>query len=168
MIEVKRLSIDNLPDIRKVTDTVRKSLVNDSWFIPMSDETMDNMFAADTTLSVYGAFDDGVLAAVALIDIDPEEMLDLVSAMDLPLSACGELGACVVLPDHRGKNLMYLVCRKLISIAQEMGLKYLVASAHPDNIASNRTLQKLGMEHVKTLVRCGGYIRNAYRIELDK
>ena len=168
MIEVKKLTEIDLPNIRHVTEVVRKSLAHDSWFIPMSDETMDNMFSVNSTLTVFGAFDEGELAAVALIDTDPDEMRDLTSAMDLDVSAGGELGACVVLPDHRGKNLMYLVCRQLITVAEDMGLAYLVASAHPENIASNRSLQKLGMEYVTTLVRCGDYIRNAYRILLSK
>jgi RimJ/RimL family protein N-acetyltransferase len=43
-----------------------------------------------------------------------------------------------------------------------MGLAYLVASAHPDNVASNRSLKKLGMEHKQTLVRGEKFLRNAY------
>lgn len=166
MIQIRRLNSADLPAVRYVTEAVRSSLVNDAWFIPMSEETMDAMFSEGSTLTVYGAFEGDTLAAVALIDTDIEEMADLTGSMKLPGDAGAELGACVVLPEHRGKNLMYLVCQQLVTVARDMGLSYLVASAHPDNIASNHSLKKLGMKHRATLIRCGGYLRNAYCLPL--
>lgn len=166
MIQIRELNSADLPAVRYVTDTVRSALVNETWFIPMSEEIMDAMFSEVSTLTVYGAFNGDTLAAVALIDTDPDEMADLTTAMKLPGDTGGELGACVVLPEYRGKNLMYLVCEKLVAAAKDMGLSYLVASAHPDNIASNHSLKKLGMEHRTTLTRSGIYLRNAYCLVL--
>ena len=162
MIEIKKLDCNDLPAVRHVMDIVRGSLANDSWFIPMSEETMEGMFSCNTTLTVYGAFVDGILAAIALIDTDVDEMADLTTAMNLPSNTGGELGACVVLPEYRGQHLMHLVCSHLVTVAKDMGLAYLVASAHPDNVASNRSLKKLGMEHRQTLVRGEKFLRNAY------
>lgn len=162
MVDIRKLVDSDLPSVRYVMGAVRNALANDAWFIPMSDDTMDSMFSASSTLTVYGAFVDNELAAVALIDTDPGEMADLTAVMDLPADTGGELGACVVLPEHRGKKLMYLVCRELVAAAKEMGLNYLVASAHPDNSASNCSLKKLGMECKTTLTRSGDYLRNAY------
>ena len=167
MITIRMLNSEDLPAVRRTMEAVRSTLTNTAWFIPMPDETMDAMFSDGTTLTVCGAFEDDELAAIALIDTDVDEMADLVAAMQLPENTLGgELGACVVLPAHRGKNLMYLVCRQLIDEAKQMGLSFLVASAHPDNAASDRSLRKLGMERRVTLTRSGSYLRNGYYLPL--
>ena len=54
----------------------------------------------------------------------------------------------------------------IMSEAKNQGFVYLVATAHPDNIASNTSLSKLGLSYKKTVVRTGGYLRNVYGKEL--
>lgn len=169
MTEVKMLDSSNHVSIRALAKKVESKLIDESWFIPMPEEALENMFASDSTLTVCGAFVDGVLAAIALIDTDPAEMADLSEAMSLPTdAAAAELGACMVLPEYRGNNLMHLVCQRLVAEAKEMGLAFLVASAHPDNAASNKSLKKLGMEHRTTLIRGNSYLRNAYCLLLGE
>ena len=61
---------------------------------------------------------------------------------------------------------MHKVNSKLIEIAKKKGFEYLVATAHPDNVASNKSLAKLGMECKAQIIRAGKYLRNVYMIKL--
>ena len=71
----------------------------------------------------------------------------------------------MVLPEYRGQNLMLDVNNALLNVAKEMGIDYFVATVHPDNIASNRSVQKMGMQLKTTITRTGGYERNVYLLE---
>jgi RimJ/RimL family protein N-acetyltransferase len=50
----------------------------------------------------------------------------------------------------------------LYYIARELKFDYLISTAHPDNIASRKTLEKIGLEPVKTTTVANGYLRKIY------
>lgn len=167
MTEIIRLDKSHLDGFLHINEIILKTLADPEWYIPMSEYNATHLFDDGSGFIVYGAVVDGTLAGVTLIDTEQSEFCDLCDAIGLPDSAkTGELGACMVLPDYRGKNLMYLMNSALIAKAKELGFDYLVASAHPDNIASNTSLKKAGFECKATLIRCSHYLRNAYCIKL--
>lgn len=167
MIEIKRLDKNNQQDFIEFNRVIADNLQNSKWFIPFSQENLLHTFDEGSSLVVYGAFVDGVLACISLFDMNWAEFEEVALAVGVDKKRKGaELGGCMVLPTFRGKNLMFEVNKALISVAKEMGIEYFVATAHPDNVASNRSLQKLGMEQKKTIIRCGEYLRNVYFLEL--
>lgn len=167
MIVVRELNREDHKAVCALIKTVESALANNDWFIPMPETALTHMFDENSTLTVYGAEVDGVLAGISLIDSDVLELSDLANALNLPKDQRGaELGVSMVLPEYRGQHLMRVICEKLVSVAREMGFDYLVASAHEDNLASDRTLLKLGMERKAKLVRHGSYARNAYHMSL--
>ena len=167
MIEIKRLDKNNQQDFIEFNRVIADNLQNSKWFIPFSQENLLHTFDEGSSLVVYGAFVDGVLACISLFDMNWEEFEEVALAIGVDKQKKGaELGGCMVLPSFRGKNLMFEVNKALISVAKEMGIEYFVATAHPDNVASNRSLQKLGMEQKKTIIRGGEYLRNVYFLEI--
>lgn len=167
MKEIRRLDKSNQQDFINFNRIIRENLVNPKWFMPFSEENMIHTFDDGNTLVVYGVFVDGVLAAISLFDTNYQEFKELSLACNLsPDKKGAELGGSMVLPQYRGQNLMLDVNTKLISVAKEMGIDYFVATVHPDNIASNRSVQKLGMQLKTTITRTGGYLRNVYLMEL--
>jgi RimJ/RimL family protein N-acetyltransferase len=130
--------------------------------MPFSEENLQNTFAEGSSLVIYGAFIDGTLGAVSLFDTNQEEFKELAKVCGVSTDKGAELGGSMVLPDFRGQNLMLDINLKLIEVAKRMGLKYFVATVHPDNIASNSSVKKLGMQYVTTITRTGGYLRNVY------
>ena len=167
MIEIKRLDKNNQQDFIEFNRVIANNLQNPKWFIPFSQENLLHTFDEGSSLVVYGAFVDGVLACISLFDMNWEEFEEVALAIGVDKQKKGaELGGCMVLPSFRGKNLMFEVNKALISVAKEMGIEYFVATAHPDNVASNRSLQKLGMEQKKTIIRGGEYLRNVYFLEI--
>lgn len=167
MIEIKRLDKSNQQDFIEFNRVIANNLQNPKWFIPFSQENLLHTFDEGSSLVVYGAFVGGVLACISLFDTNWAEFEEVALAIGIDKKRKGaELGGCMVLPSFRGKNLMFEVNKALISVAKEMGIEYFVATAHPDNVASNRSLQKLGMEQKKTIIRCGEYLRNVYFLEI--
>jgi RimJ/RimL family protein N-acetyltransferase len=164
--EVKRLDKSNQQDFINFNRIIRQNLANPKWFMPFSEENMTHTFDEGNTLVVYGVFVDGVLAAISLFDHNYYEFKELSIAVGVsPDKKGAELGGSMVLPEFRGQNLMLDINTKLISVAKEMGIDYFVATVHPDNIASNRSVQKMGMQLKTTITRTGGYERNVYVLE---
>lgn len=163
---IKKLDKSNQQDFINFNRIIRSNIQNPSWFMPFSEENMTQTFDEGNTLVVYGAFVDECLACISLFDTNKEEFSELSKAVGVsPNKKGAELGGSMVLPDYRGQNLMLDVNLKLIEVAKSMGIDYFVATVHPDNIASNRSVQKLGMQLKTTITRAGGYLRNVYLLE---
>ena len=168
MIEIKRIDKTYHEDFKKINLKIRETLTNQKWFMPFSEDNINNMFNENSTLVVFGAFIDGVLGAVSLFDHNQNEFIEMAKTIGYSGKKGAELGGSMVLPEFRGKNLMLNINYALIDEARNMGIEYFIATAHPDNLASNNSLKKLGMIYKTTLTRDGGYVRNVYVLDLKK
>lgn len=166
MKEIKRLTKAHHEDFKRINAETRKTLANPSWFMPFSEEVLETLLNENSPLVVYGCFIDGTLAGVSLFDTTYEEFSQLAEILVVTDKKVAELGGSMVLPEFRGQHIMYDVNVALMQAAREMGIEYFVATAHPDNIASNSSLKKLGMELKTTITRAGGYLRNVYLLKL--
>lgn len=166
MEKIIRLTKEHHKEFVEINRIIRNNLVNSSWFMPFSEENLTKTFDDDSTLTIYGTIVDGTLACVSLYDTDEREWIELCDVLGVKSKKVAELGGSMVLPEYRGKNLMQIVNQRLVEVAKESGLEYLVATAHPDNIASNKSLTKLGMECKTQITRAGKYLRNVYMMKL--
>lgn len=167
MMEIRRLDKTFLNEYKKLSKTVLDLLQDKSWFIPFDEDVIDSMFEEDSSLIVYGCIIDGVLAAVSMLDLNWEEFIEIGEAASIDLNKKGaEMGGSMVLPAFRGQNLMLEMNRALLEEAKKNQFSFLLATAHPDNKASNTSLQKLGFVHKNTIIRTGKYVRHVYAMEL--
>ncbi|OCL94362.1 hypothetical protein [Arcobacter porcinus] len=72
----------------------------------------------------------------------------------------------MTLKSARGKKCMLNLNKILLDLAKEKNIKYIIATAHPKNIASNKSLKNLNMVFVKEIIR-SNYPRNLYILELN-
>lgn len=81
-----------------------------------------------------------------------------------------ELGGALVSvePRYRNKGIMTSLSKKLCEVASQEGYDYIIATAHPDNIASNKILPKLEMKLFSTITTSSGYLRNVYCKDLKE
>ena len=77
-----------------------------------------------------------------------------------------ELGGNLVLPEYRGKGIMYELIKIQAKLAKNMGFDYIISMAHPDNIGSKKTLMKLGLEYVKTTTVNEIFLRDIFMMKL--
>ena len=46
--------------------------------------------------------------------------------------------------------------------AKELGYDYVISMAHPDNVGSLKSLEKLGLQYIKTATVANGHLRDVY------
>lgn len=93
--------------------------------------------------------------------MDIEDLKYELETLNIQTNYCAEIGASMTLKSARGKKCMLNINKKLMEVAKDKGLKYIIATAHPDNIASNISLRNLKMKFIKEFSR-QSFPRNLY------
>ncbi len=167
MKELRRLTHDDMEEFLAICREIEEVIANPDWFHAFSRETAEFFFGPDNTHVIYGCFVDGILAGVSLYDYDQVQHAWISDPCGVAPEALGaEIGGSMVRPAFRGQNIMYEINARLIEEAKKQGLSYFVATAHPDNVASNFSLKKLGLRFVTTGINPNGIIRNLYFMAL--
>ncbi len=167
MKEYRRLTHNDVEIFYNINQEIAKHLTNTEWFSPFGLESAKHILGENNTHVVYGCFIDGELAGVSLFDYDKEQCAWLSKAVNADPAKWGaEVGGSIVLPKFRGQNIMFEINDIIKKKAKEMGVDYFVATAHPDNIASNSSLKKLGLEYKTILTKANGSLRNVYYMDL--
>ena len=92
--------------------------------------------------------------------MDIEDLKYELETLNIQTNYCAEIGASMTLKSARGKKCMLNINKK-IKLSKDKGLKYIIATAHPDNIASNISLRNLNMKFIKEFSR-QSFPRNLY------
>lgn len=89
------------------------------------------------------------------IEIKGEELLKV-----------GQLESTVVLEDYRGNKLQKIMCEILERIGKGAGMKYICATAAPNNKYSVNTFTKLGYKIMADKLKYGGLRRYVFMKEI--
>lgn len=73
-----------------------------------------------------------------------------------------ELGGNLVLAEYRGNGITTTLQKMEIELAKKLGFDYIISMAHPDNIGSCKTLEKVGLDFVKETTLSNGFLRKLY------
>ena len=166
-MDIRQLTPDDRGRHEVMTGIIVSHLTSPDMLIPMTKEEYEETFAEGSSDVVLGLFNEkdemtatsGLLGNVSDYAAEPE-MAEILT------HRCAEIGECMVHPQYRGNGYMLQLNQELERIAINSGIEYLLATAHPDNTASNNSLRKLGMQFLKVFDR-HGYIRNIYVKELS-
>lgn len=180
-MEFRILDEKDRSQLEELVNIIEANLPDKKWWLPISEESRRDFFNKEKTYFI-GAFDGEKLAAACGLFLDENEYYEEIEAIK---KACGEetfsitasdsyrvitdvaeIGRCMVKPEYRGQGLMYRINMKLVELAKEMGMEYIVATAHPDNLPSNGSFIKMNMENKCTKMLWGGYLRNVYMMKL--
>ena len=77
-----------------------------------------------------------------------------------------ELGGNLVLPEYRGNGITTNLQRLELELAKNLNFDYIISMAHPDNISSCKTLEKVGLNFVTETRLSNGFLRNIYMLKL--
>ena len=77
-----------------------------------------------------------------------------------------ELGGNLVLPEYRGRGITTKLQTMLLEMAKTKDFDYIISMAHPENIGSLKTLEKIGLEMIKTTKLSNGFLRTLYMLKL--
>lgn len=157
------------PSDRTIHEEMSKVIVSflprEDFLIPMTPEEYEDTFVEGSSDIVYGLFDNGKLIATSSLLHDVSAYGEQDEVKEVLKHKCAEIGECMVLPDYRGQDLMFKLNSLLKEDAKKLDIKYMLATAHPENVASNTSLKKIGFKRIKTFNR-HGYLRNLYLMEI--
>ena len=142
------------------------SNIPDGHFIPYEQWELDSMFDEENYAPLYGAFDGDKLVGMAQLYVSQEMMAGFKKDFELEEYSVCELGGNLVLPEYRGMGIATTLQKMELEIAKERGFDYIISMAHPDNIASCKTLEKVGLKFYKTMSVANGFYRNLYMLKL--
>lgn len=159
MIVFRQLEQDDSESLYMLINDIECSLPDATWWLPIKKTAQEHFFDKSWTI-FYGAFDKDKLVAASGLFINPYEYAECAIQLGLNLDKTAEIGRCMVLPDYRGHNLMFMLNKLLIEEALKLDRSTIIATAHPNNISSNKSLIKLGMSIKGEIVKMDSYPRN--------
>jgi RimJ/RimL family protein N-acetyltransferase len=163
MIKTRILNKDDSNSLDNLINAVVADMEDEEWWKPISKKAR-NMFLDGESAIMIGAFNENneLVAASGLFFF---EMLTDTS-MCMLNRGLAEIGRCMVLPEYRGDNLMLKLNSELVELAKKLGKMRLVATAHPDNVASCRSLEQLGFTKKCLVKKWKHYSRNYYTYDI--
>lgn len=165
MLEFKKITEENKEQLFKLIETVLTNVPYEH-FIPYENWEFDSMFDDVNYAPLYGAFDGDKLVGMAQLYVSQEMMAGFKKDFNLEEYSVCELGGNLVLPEYRGRGITTTLQKMELELAKEKGFDYIISMAHPDNIASCKTLEKVGLKFYKTMEVANGFLRNLYMLKL--
>lgn len=164
MIEYRKIDVTEKDNLKKLIDIVLNRLERKEFFIPFTEEEIDMMFD-DSKVITYGAYDNNRLIGTAQLYLSENYVDELKEVLDLKNNKVAELGGALVLEEYRNKGIIKNLLSILIKESENKNYDYLVATVHPENIASNKAVLSTNAKIVKT-ANLGEYLRNIYLLKI--
>lgn len=165
MLEYKKITEEHKEQLFALIDKVLSN-IPDGHFIPYEQWELDSMFDEENYAPLWGAFDGDKLVGMAQLYVSQDMMAGFKKDFELEEYTVCELGGNLVLPEYRGMGITTTLQKMELEIAKERGFDYIISMAHPDNIASCKTLEKVGLKFYKTMSVANGFYRNLYMLKL--
>lgn len=164
MIEYRKIDITEKDSLKVLIDTVLSGLERKEFFIPFTDEEINMMFDSSKVVT-YGAYDNNCLVGTAQLYLSENFVNEIKEILDLKDNIVAELGGALVLEEYRNKGIIKNLLSILIKEAKNENCDYVIATVHPENIASNKAVSSTNAKIVKT-TNLGKYLRNIYLLEI--
>ncbi len=164
-MEIKKIECAEKAQLENLIAEIESNLPDTAWWLPLND-TAKNHFFDDTWTYFLGLFDGETLVAASALFLNEHEFGETANETNIPLVNTAEIGRCMVSPTYRGHGYMFTLNTRLIEIAKEKGIRRLIATIHPDNVASNKTFIKNGFQLHSKVTKYNLFPRNVYVKEI--
>lgn len=157
----KRISEKDKNQVYNLVDIVY-SLERKDFLIPWTKEQLDRFFDEEYSY-LYGAYDGDKLIAMTQLFTTKEiedSYYDILN-IERTKSIC-EVGGFLVFVSYRNQGIMSKLAKMQYDLSINLGYDYIISTAHPDNIESNKILKKIGLELIDTIETESGYLRNVW------
>jgi len=162
----KKIEEKDKEQLFKLIETVLEGLENPEYFIPYEQWEYESMFDEENYAPLYGAFDGEKLAGMAQLYVSQDMLSDFKKEFELEEFSVCELGGNLVLPEYRGLGITTKLQTIELELAKELGFDYIISMAHPDNIGSCKTLERVGLNFIKETRLSNGFLRKLYMLKL--
>ena len=162
----KKIEEKDREQLFKLIDIVLSGLPDKSHFIPYEKWELDSMFDDVNYAPLYGAYDKDKLVGMAQLYVSQDMLDDFKKEFGLTEYKVCELGGNLVLPEYRGHGITTILQTIEFYLARELGFDYIISMAHPDNVGSCKTLERVGLEFVRETTLSNGFLRKLYMKKL--
>ena len=162
----KEIPATDEQQVRELIKHVLGGLKEKDFFIPYEEWEYRSFFDPSYGL-IHGAYDKETLVGISQLYYSEAIISEAKNILGISEYGCGELGGNLVLPDYRGHGIMYTLGKLQIKLAKESGDRFVFALAHPDNIGSKKSLDKIGFTLQKTQATSSGYLRDFFIIDFQ-
>ncbi len=165
-MEFKKVTIADKKQVFKIIDIVLNGLENAAYFIPYEQWELDSFFDDVNYAPLYGAYDNDKLVGIAQLYVSQDMLADFKKEFNLENFKVCELGGNLVLPEYRGQGITTALQKIELELAKDLGFDYIISMAHPNNIGSCKTLERVGLNFVKETKLSNGFLRKLYMLKL--
>ncbi len=162
----KKIEEKDKEQLFNLIDVVLSGLPDQAHFIPYEQWELDSMFDEKNYAPLYGAYDGDKLVGMAQLYVSQDMLKDFKDEFGLSEYKVCELGGNLVLPEYRGQGITTKLQTMEMELAKELGFDYIISMAHPDNIGSCKTLERVGLEFVRETTLSNGFLRKLYMKKL--
>lgn len=157
----KKIEEKDKEQLFDLIDVVLSGLPDQAHFIPYEQWELDSMFD-ESYAPLYGAYDGNKLVGMAQLYVSQDMLKDFKDEFGLSDYKVCELGGNLVLPEYRGLGITTKLQTMEMNLAKELGFDYIISMAHPNNIGSCKTLERIGLEFLKETTLSNGFLRRLY------
>ena len=162
----KKIEKKDSEQLFKLIDIVLGGLENPEYFIPYEQWELDSMYDEVNYAPLYGAYDGDKLVGMAQLYVSQDMLSDFKKEFGLEDFKVCELGGNLVLPEYRGRGITTKLQIIEMELAKQLGFDYIISMAHPDNVGSCKTLEKVGLNFVRETRLSNGFLRKLYMLKL--
>jgi len=162
----KKIPETDKEQLFNLINSVLSTIENPEYFIPYEDWELKSMIDEEKYAPLYGAYDNNKLVGMAQLYISQDMLSDFKKEFQLTDYNVCELGGNLVLKEYRGLGITTTLQKKELELAKKLGFDYIISMAHPDNIGSCKTLERVGLKYIKTTTLSNGFLRNLYMLKL--
>ena len=162
----KKIESKDKEQLFKLIEIVLGGLENPEYFIPYEQWEYDSMFDEENYAPLYGAYDGEKLVGMAQLYVSQDMLADFKKEFKLEEFSVCELGGNLVLPEYRGLGITTKLQNIELELAKNLGFDYIISMAHPDNIGSCKTLERVGLNFVRETRLSNGFLRKLYMLKL--
>lgn len=162
----KKIEEKDKEQLFSLIKTVLEGLENQDYFIPYEQWELDSMFDEKNYAPLFGAYDGDKLVGMAQLYVSQDMLADFKKEFELEDYTVCELGGNLVLPEYRGNGITTKLQTIELELAKKLGFDYIISMAHPDNVGSCRTLEKVGLKFIKETRLSNGFLRKLYMLKL--
>lgn len=162
----KKIEENDKEQLFNLIDIVLNGLEDKAYFIPYEQWELDSMFDEINYAPLYGAYDGNKLVGMAQLYVSQNMLDDFKKEFDLTEYKVCELGGNLVLPEYRGQGITTRLQTMELNLAKDLGFDYIISMAHPNNVGSCKTLERVGLEFVRETTLSNGFLRKLYMKKL--
>lgn len=163
---IRKLKIDDNAQLEELIEEIEVNLDNTTFWLPITPKSREH-FWDDEWTCFLGAFEKNKLIGALGLFLNENEFGESKEYLEISDIRVAEYGRAMVSVSNRNKGVMSELSIELLKHAKEIGIKYVIATVHPQNIASQMVVKSLGFQKKGFVIKSEIYERDIMLLEIE-